>query len=132
MEKKSGISWRSVLRILHQYKFHPYKKVIQMTATGGLTILHSINPIFQYISDCLSKSKRYHSEADAPTTSVFLVRILVSLGHFSLKMSKEPPLQTMTSVTVPRLTNFCFEKLKKMTWTTFGFIRMGPLATQPT
>ena len=24
MEKKSGISQRSVLRILHQYKFHPY------------------------------------------------------------------------------------------------------------
>ena len=25
MEKKSGISQRSVLRILHQHKFHPYR-----------------------------------------------------------------------------------------------------------
>ena len=28
--------------------------IIQMTATAGLTVPHSINPIFQYIFDCLS------------------------------------------------------------------------------
>ena len=28
-------------------------KIIQMTATAGLTVSHSINPIFQYIFDCL-------------------------------------------------------------------------------
>ena len=27
--------------------------IIQMTATAGLTVPHSINPIFQYIFDCL-------------------------------------------------------------------------------
>ena len=27
--------------------------IIQMTVTAGLTIPHSINPIFQYIFDCL-------------------------------------------------------------------------------
>ena len=29
--------------------------IIQMTATAGLTVPHSINPIFQYIFDCLGK-----------------------------------------------------------------------------
>ena len=27
--------------------------IIQMTATAGLAVPHSINPIFQYIFDCL-------------------------------------------------------------------------------
>ena len=38
----------------------------------------------------------------------------------------------MASVTVLCSTNFCFQKLKRMTWTTFGFNRTGPLVTQPT
>ena len=66
---------------------------------------------------------------------VCMVRIFVmvaSLGHFSSKMSKEPPLRSMASVTVSCSTNFCFQKLKRMTWTTFGFNRTEPLATQPT
>ena len=29
--------------------------IIQMTATAGLTVTHSINQIFQYIFDCLGK-----------------------------------------------------------------------------
>ena len=39
---------------------------------------------------------------------------------------------SMASVTVPCSTNFCFLKLRRMTWTTFGFNKMvGPLASQP-
>ena len=38
-----------------------------------------------------------------------------SFGHFSSKMSKEPPLRSVVSVTVPSFTNFLFQKLKKMT-----------------
>ena len=49
------------------------------------------------------------------------------MGYFSLKMSKDPPLRSMASVTVPCSANFCFQKLKKIIWTTFGFNRMGPL-----
>ena len=30
MEKKSGISQRSVLRILHQHKFHPYRMSLHL------------------------------------------------------------------------------------------------------
>ena len=30
-------------------------KIIQMTTTAGLTVPHSINPIFQFIIDCLGK-----------------------------------------------------------------------------
>ena len=44
---------------------------------------------------------------------------MASLGHFSSKMSKEPPLRLMRSVTVTCSTNFCFHKLKRMTWTIF-------------
>ena len=29
------------------------QNIIQMTATAGLTVPHLINPIFQYIFDCL-------------------------------------------------------------------------------
>ena len=50
------------------------------------------------------------------------------LGHFSFKVIKEPPLRSMASVTVPRSTNFCFQTLKRMTWTTFGFNRTAQLA----
>ena len=60
--------------------------IIQMTATAGLTVPHSNNPIFQYIFDCFGQ-KVYklnkqncpiwgsenpnviHGEADAPKTS---------------------------------------------------------------
>ena len=73
--------------------------IIQMTATDGLTVPYSIKPIFQYTFDCLGKR---------------------SLGYFSSKMSKMSPLRSMASVTMPRSTNFCFRKLKRMTWTTFG------------
>ena len=125
--------------------------IIQMTSTAGLTVLHSINPIFQYIFDYLCKrsirsinkivafgaqkiqitslrSGYTHNEwlfgADFGTVAL--------LDHFSSLMSKEPPLRSMASVTVPCSTNFSFEKLKRMTWTTFGFNRTGPLAIQPT
>ena len=46
---------------------------------------------------------------------------VASLGHSFSKMSKESPLWSMASVTVPCSTDFCFQKLKRMIWTTFGF-----------
>ena len=46
---------------------------------------------------------------------------MASLGHFSLKMSKEPLLQSMASVSVSCSMNFCFQKIKRMIWTTFSF-----------
>ena len=57
---------------------------------------------------------------------------VASLGHFSAKMSKVSSLRSMASVTVPFSKNFCLQKLKRMTWTTFGFNRAGLFATQPT
>ena len=33
--------------------------IIQMTAMAGLAVLHSINPIFQYIFDCLGFNPMY-------------------------------------------------------------------------
>ena len=41
------------------------------------------------------------------------------------KMSKEPPLRLMASITMQCSTSFCFQKLKRMTWKTFGFNRTG-------
>ena len=35
MEKKSGISQRSVLRILHQHKFHPYRMSLHKDLYGN-------------------------------------------------------------------------------------------------
>ena len=57
---------------------------------------------------------------------------VASLGHFSSKMGKWPPLRSMASLTVPCSTNFCFKKLRRMSWTIFGFNSTRPLATQPT
>ena len=57
---------------------------------------------------------------------------VASLGHFSSKMRKEPPSWSVASVTVQCWTNFWKQKLKKITSTTLGINRMGPLATQPT
>ena len=34
MEKKSGISQRSVLRILHQHKYHPYRMSLHQDLYG--------------------------------------------------------------------------------------------------
>ena len=35
IEKKSGISQRSVLRILHQHKFHPYRRLLHQDLYGN-------------------------------------------------------------------------------------------------
>ena len=62
--KKSALEFESAIRknlwiFFQKYgrKIEPFhlrmKHIIQMTATAGLTILHTINPIFQYIFDCL-------------------------------------------------------------------------------
>ena len=126
-------------------------KIIQVTATDGFIVPHSIKTVLQYICDCLGKrsitkiskiiafgpretqtsslrSPYTHNEwlfgADFDTVA--------SWGHFSLKMNKEPPLRSIASVTMTCSTNFCFRKLKALTWTTFGFNRTGPFATQPT
>ena len=42
MEKKSGISKRSVLRILHQHKFHPYRMPLHQDLYGN-DILKRVN-----------------------------------------------------------------------------------------
>ena len=42
MEKKSGISQRSVLRILHQYNFHPYRMSLHQDLYGN-DILKRVN-----------------------------------------------------------------------------------------
>ena len=125
--------------------------IIQMAAMAGLTILHLINPIFQYIFDFLGKRsirsirKSVAFGAQEIQTSSLRSRCtqnewlfgadfgtVASLGHFSSKMNKELPLRSMASITVPCLTNFCFQKLNRMIWTTFGFNKTVPLATQPT
>ena len=110
-----------------------------MTSTAGLTVPYWINPIFQYIFDCLGKrsiSKIVAFGDQKIQTSSLRSRCtynerlfgadfstVASLGHFSSKMSKEPLLRPMASITVLCSTNFCFQKLKKMTWTSFGFNR---------
>ena len=130
-----------------------------MTATTGLAVPHSINPIFEYIFNCLGK-RPIRSISKRSIRSISKIGAFGSLkiqtlslrshcthnewlfcadfgrvtlvGHFSSKMSKEPPLRSMASITVSGSTNFCFQKLKRMTWTTFGSNRTEPLATQPT
>ena len=125
--------------------------IIEMTPTASLTVPHSIYPIFQYIFDCLGKRSISSiskiiaiGDQKIQTSSLrsrythnewlFCVNFgaVASLGHCSSKMSKEPSLRSMASVTVPCSTNFCFQNLKRMSWTTFGINRTGPLTTQPT
>ena len=141
MEFESAIETKSLWIFFQKYgfikKIEPYhlkKKhnIIQMTATAGLTVPHSINPIFQYIFDCLGKmsiSKIGAFGGQKIQTSSLRSRCthnewqfgadfitVASLGHFSSKMSKEPPLQSMASVTVQCSTNFCFQKQPEMYW----------------
>ena len=139
------------IRNIEPFHLRTEHNIIQMTATAGLTVPHSINPIFQYIFDCLGKRSirtiskivafgvreiQTSSLTSQCTHNKWLFGAdfgtMASLGHFSSKMSKELPLRSMASVTVSCSTNFCFQKLKRMLWTTFGFNRTGPLATQPT
>ena len=115
--------------------------IIQITATAGLTVPNLINRIFQYIFDCLGKrsimsiSKIVAFGAQKIQSSSLRsccshnewlfgadFGTVTSLGHISTEMSKELPLRSMASVTVPCSTNFRFQKLKRMTWTTFGFL----------
>ena len=49
--------------------------IIQMTATADLTVPHSINPIFQYIFDCLDKR------------SISSISKIVALGAQKIQMS---------------------------------------------
>ena len=78
------------------------------------------------------KPARIYWKVDAPKTSHCLVQILVqrhNCGHFSLKISKERPLQSMAIVTGPCLMNFCLQKLKRRMLATFGFNRTTLCAT---
>ena len=43
------------IRKIKPFHFGTKHNIIQMTATASLTVPHSINPIFQYIFDCLGK-----------------------------------------------------------------------------
>ena len=84
--------------------------IIQMTAAATFTVPHSINPIFQYIFDCLGKRSISKNVAfGAQKIQTWSLRSwcthnewlfgadfgpVVSLGHFSSKMSKEPLLRS--------------------------------------
>ena len=93
--------------------------------------------IFQYIFDCLGKrsirsitkivafgAQKIQSASlrSRCTYNEWLfgadIGKVASIGHFSSKMIKELPLRSMASVTMLCSTNFCFQKLKRMT---FGF-----------
>ena len=43
------------IRNIEPFHLRMKHNIIQMTATAGLTVPHSINSIFQYIFDCLGK-----------------------------------------------------------------------------
>ena len=51
--------------------------IIQMTATAGLTVSNSINPIFQYIFDCLGKRSIRSITIEMP---IQLQRVTVCCG----------------------------------------------------
>ena len=106
--------------------------IIQMTAMAGLTVLHSINPIFQNIFDCLGKrsirsiSKIVAFGAQKIQTSSLRSRCthnewqfgadfgtVASLGHFSSKMSKEKPLRSMARRYRAMLNEFFFTKIEE-------------------
>ena len=109
----------SFIRKIESYHLR-IKHIIQMTSTAGLTVPYSINPIFQYIFNFLGKrpirsmSKIVAFGAQKIQTSSLRSRCthnewlfgadfgtVTSLGHFSSKISKEIPLRSMVSVTVP-------------------------------
>ena len=52
------------------------------------------------------------------------------MGHFSSKMSKEKPLQSMAIIMGPYWRNFCSQNLKRRILATFGFNRMALRVTQ--
>ena len=52
-------------------------------------------------------------------------------GHFSTKISRERPLQSMAIVIGLCRTNFCTQKLKRRILATFGFNRAASHVTQP-
>ena len=124
--------------------------IIQMTATAGLIVPHSINPISSLQMKPISTSEaisistiaafgaqKIHTSLRSQCTHNELLLgadcgTVASLGHFSSKRVKESTLRSMASVTVPCSTDFCFQKLKRKTWTTFGFNRTVPLDTEPT
>ena len=45
----------SFIKKVESFHLRMKHNVIQITATAGLTVPHSINPIFHYIFDCLGK-----------------------------------------------------------------------------
>ena len=110
--------WYNLKISCNSYTFF---SIIQMTAKAGLTVPHSINPVFQYIFDCLGKrSIRSRSKIVAFDTQNIQTSLkslcthnkwlfgadfgkVASLRHFSSKMSKEPPLRSMANFTVPFL-----------------------------
>ena len=104
------------------------KHTIQMTATAGLTVPHSIRPIFQYIFDCLGKRSIRSingiiEKAMHPQRVIFWCGFWYggTIGPFFFKNEQGTAVRSMASVTVPCSTNFCSQKLKRKTWTTFGF-----------
>ena len=86
-----------------------------MTATAGLTVPHSINPIFQYIFDPWGKRS---------------INQIVAFGTQKIQTSSFRSQRTHDEWLFGA--DFGFQKLKRMTWTTFDFNKSGPLATQPT
>ena len=56
MEKKCGISQRSVLRILHQHKFHPYRMSLHQDLYAMISYITSGNVIVSH-SKMIFRSK---------------------------------------------------------------------------
>ena len=84
----------SLIRKIEPVHLRMKHNIIKMTATAGLTVPHSINPIFQYIFDCLGKrsiSKIVTFGAQKIQTSSLrsrLVRILVRWHHWAIFLRK--------------------------------------------
>ena len=74
------------IRKIEPFYLRMKHNINQMTATAGLAVPHSINPIFQYISDCLGFNpmifeERWPNDATVPKSatnshSLWLHRIL--------------------------------------------------------
>ena len=71
-----------------------------------------------------------HRKADTTDTVWYGFWSRSKLGHFSLKMSKERPLQSIAIIIGPCWTNFCSQKLKRRILATFDFNWTALHATQ--
>ena len=67
MEKKSGISQRSVLRILHQHKFHPYHMSLHQDLYG--------NGFLKRVNFCNWISRKMRKDVSFLVMCFFLIKL---------------------------------------------------------